>query len=241
MSAITNGGLSLLAGALSTLSPCVLPIVPLLLGAAVSAHRRGPLALAAGLALSYAVIGTTIASAGTVLGFDPAVLRSGGAVLLGVLGLLLVSPSLQQRFASVTAGAGSAGHALMGKVSGQGWSGQFAIGLLLGVVWSPCVGPTLGAAIVLASQGTRLPEVAATMALFGLGAALPVLLLGQLSRSAAGSVKARLLLTGKVGKAVMGVSMLLVAALILSGLDKPLETAMIAHLPGWLSEASTRY
>lgn len=241
MSALATGGLSLLAGALSTLSPCVLPIVPLLLGAAVSAHRRGPLALAGGLALSYAVIGTTIASAGSVLGVDPGVLRSAGALLLAGLGLLLVSPALQQRFAAATAGAGAAGHALMGKVGGPGLGGQFAVGLLLGVVWSPCVGPTLGAAIMLASQGAHLPEVAATMALFGVGAAIPVLLLGQLSRSAAQSARARLLLTGKIGKAVLGLCMLLVAALILSGLDKALETTLIAHMPAWLSAASTRY
>ncbi len=58
-------GLGILAGLLSTLSPCVLPLIPITVGSAVSAHRRGPLALAAGLTLSFALMGTLIAYAGT--------------------------------------------------------------------------------------------------------------------------------------------------------------------------------
>ena len=74
-------GLGLLAGLLSTLSPCVLPIVPILLGAAANAHPRAPLALATGLALSYALIGTTLAWAGTALGLDADLLRNAGVTV----------------------------------------------------------------------------------------------------------------------------------------------------------------
>ena len=65
----------------------------------------------------------------------------------------------------------------------SGLAGQFAVGLLLGAVWSPCVGPTLGAASLLASQGKDLPQVALTMVVFGIGAAVPLILLGLLSRA----------------------------------------------------------
>lgn len=145
-------GFGFLAGLLSTLSPCVLPIVPILLGSAAHAHPRAPLALAAGLALSYAVLGTTLAWAGASLGIDASVFRTIGAVVLGLLGVLLVSGTLQQRFALLASGIGSAGNGLMARLPADGLAGQFAIGLLLGVVWSPCVGPTLGAAIVLSSK-----------------------------------------------------------------------------------------
>src|SRR5258708_1652562 len=69
-----------------------------------------------------------------------------------------------------------------GGFSKLGLSGQFGVGLLLGTVWSPCVGPTLGAASVLAAQGKNLGAVALTMLIFGLGAGLPLMLFGSMSR-----------------------------------------------------------
>ena len=157
---IASYGLGLAAGFLSTLSPCVLPIIPILLGSATNAHPKAPLVLAGGLAISYALVGTLLASAGATFGFDPSIIRNVGAGLFGVFGLVLISGALQQRFAAATAGIGSAGSNLIANIRFDGLWGQFAIGLVLGVVWSPCVGPTLGAAIVLASQGTHLPQVA---------------------------------------------------------------------------------
>lgn len=84
-------GFGFLAGVLSTLSPCVLPIVPILLGSASNAHRHAPLALAGGLALSYAVLGTALAWVGASMGIDTSIFRNAGAVILGLLGVVLMS------------------------------------------------------------------------------------------------------------------------------------------------------
>jgi cytochrome c biogenesis protein CcdA len=234
-------GFGFLAGLLSTLSPCVLPIIPILLGSAVNAHRRAPLALAGGLAISYAVIGTGLAWAGSALDLDPSIFRSVGAVILGLLGLVLISTSLQQRFAYATAGMGDAGNNLISRMNLDGLWGQFAIGLVLGVVWSPCVGPTLGAAVVLASQGTQLPQVALLMGIFGMGAALPVVALAYVSRGAMMKLRGKLLQAGKTGKMILGAVMIALAALILSGMDKSIETWLVDHSPAWVTKLTTRY
>jgi cytochrome c biogenesis protein CcdA len=234
-------GFGFLAGLLSTLSPCVLPIIPILLGSAVNAHRRAPLALAGGLAISYAVIGTGLAWAGSALDLDPSIFRSVGAVILGLLGLVLISTSLQQRFAYATAGMGDAGNNLISRMNLDGLWGQFAIGLVLGVVWSPCVGPTLGAAVVLASQGTQLPQVALLMGIFGMGAALPVVALAYVSRGAMMKLRGKLLQAGKTGKMILGVVMIALAALILSGMDKSIEAWLVDHSPAWVTKVTTRY
>jgi cytochrome c-type biogenesis protein len=234
-------GFGLLAGLLSTLSPCVLPILPILLGSATNAHPRAPLALAAGLAMSYAVIGTTLAWAGSALGVDASIFRHVGAALLGVFGLVLISGSLQQRFASATAGIGNAGNNLISRMRLDGLWGQFAIGLVLGVVWSPCVGPTLGAAIVLASQGAQLLQVALLMGIFGLGAALPVVALAYVSRRAMLKMRGQLMQAGKTGKTVLGAIMIALAVMILTGADKPLETWLVDHSPAWLTQLTTRF
>jgi cytochrome c biogenesis protein CcdA len=234
-------GLAFVAGVLSTLSPCVLPIIPILIGSAMNAHRRAPLALAAGLALSYALIGTLLAGAGGALAFDTEWVRIVGAILLGGFALLLLSSSLQQRFATATSGIGNAGNQLLARLHIEGLTGQFVVGLVLGAIWSPCVGPTLGAAIVLASQGKNLAMSAMLMGIFGIGAALPVLVLAYLSRSAVMNVRGKLLQAGKAGKIVLGVAMLLIAILTITGTDKQIEAWLVNHSPVWLSKLTTRY
>jgi cytochrome c biogenesis protein CcdA len=234
-------GFGLLAGLLSTLSPCVLPIIPILLGSATNAHPRAPLALAGGLAISYAVIGTTLAWAGSALDIDASLFRNVGAVILGLLGLVLISGSLQLRFASATSGIGDAGNKLISRLRIDGLWGQFAIGLVLGVVWSPCVGPTLGAAVVLASQGSHLPQVALLMGIFGLGAAFPVVALAYVSRGAMMKIRGKLMRAGKTGKMLLGAIMIALAAMILSGADKPVETWLVDHSPAWLTKLTTRF
>lgn len=234
-------GFGFLAGLLSTLSPCVLPIIPILLGSATNAHPRAPLALAGGLAISYALIGTTLAWAGSALDIDASIFRNVAAAILGLLGLVLLSGSLQQRFATATSGVGDAGNKLISRMRLDGLWGQFAIGLVLGVVWSPCVGPTLGAAVVLASQGSHLPQVALLMGIFGLGAALPVVALAYVSRGAMVKMRGQLMQAGKTGKLILGAIMIALAVMILSGTDKPVETWLVDKSPAWLTKLTTHF
>ena len=234
-------GFGFLAGLLSTLSPCVLPLIPILIGSALNAHRRAPLALAGGLALSYAILGTAIAWLGASAGVDTSIFRKIGAIILGALGIVLMSSTLQQRFASATSGIGNAGNTLIGKFNLAGLRGQFAVGLVLGIIWSPCVGPTLGAAIVLASQGSQLPQVALLMGIFGAGAAFPIVALSYASREAITESRTGLMQAGKAGKMVMGGILVAVAAMILSGVDKQLEEWLTDRSPEWLTDLTTRF
>jgi cytochrome c biogenesis protein CcdA len=141
--------LALLAGLLSTLSPCVLPLVPIVIGTALGEHRFGPMALAAGLALSFVTIGLFVAAIGFAAGLDQDVFRSIGAVLLILIGGALVLPRLQLQLAAAVGPIGKWVYGHAGSVSTRGLLGQFSVGLVLGAVWSPCVGPTLGAASIL--------------------------------------------------------------------------------------------
>lgn len=235
-------GLAFLAGTLSILSPCVLPLVPIVLGSAASAHRWGPAALAAGLSISFVAIGLFVALAGFAVGLDGSVFRTFAAVLMAGLGIMLMVPSLQERFAVAVQPVSAWLNQRFGSgEEGSGLLGQFGIGLLLGAVWSPCVGPTLGAASVLAAQGKDLLQVAATMALFGLGAAAPLLILGALSREAMMAWRGRIAGAGSAGKAVLGGLLILIAVLILTGADKHLEAALVDLSPAWLTRLTTSY
>lgn len=234
-------GVSFLAGVLSDLSPCVLPLLPLVLGGAAAAHRFGLAALAIGLVVAYVGVGLFVASLGFAVGLDGEVFRDVAAILLALFGIVLLSERLQQRFALSAASLGNAGNALIGRIAPGGLGGQFLLGLLLGMVWSPCVGPTLGAAALLASQGKDLGHVALVMAAFGLGTALPLIAIGALSRQVFARWRGRMLTAGKFGKSALGGFALLLGLAIVLGLDRSVETALVAASPAWLTDLTTRF
>jgi cytochrome c-type biogenesis protein len=233
--------LAFIAGALSILSPCVLPILPVVLGAAASEHRWGPAALAAGLSISFVAIGLFAATIGYSIGLDFDVFRNVAAVLMIAIGAILLVPRLQTQFAVAGAPIANWGSRYVGVAQNGGFGGQLLVGLLLGAVWSPCVGPTLGAAALLAAQGRDLPAVAATMFAFGLGAALPLLALGMLSRQSLLRWRDQLFSAGHGVKMALGLVFVAVGVLVLSGFDKAIETSLVNASPQWLTDLTTRF
>jgi cytochrome c biogenesis protein CcdA len=238
---VTALALAFAAGLLSILSPCVLPLVPIVLGAAIVAHPLGALALAAGLALSFTVLGLLLALVGFGLGIDAGMFRVAAAAIMIALGAILLVPAWQARLAAAGGPLSSWTDRRFGGFASSGLAGQFAIGLLLGAVWSPCVGPTLGAASLLASQGQDLGRVTLTMAVFGVGAALPLILLGLLSRATLMRVRSKLMSAGKFGKGALGAAFILIGVAIVSGTDKKIEAALVEASPQWLTELTTSF
>ncbi|HZR71484.1 cytochrome c biogenesis CcdA family protein [Bradyrhizobium sp.] len=238
---MTALALAFVAGILSILSPCVLPLVPIVLGAAVTAHPLGAVALAGGLALSFTGLGLLLALVGFGLGIDAGTFRLAAAVIMVVLGAILVVPSWQARLAGAGSPVSAWADRHFGGFAASGLAGQFAIGLLLGAVWSPCVGPTLGAASLLASQGQDLPRVSLTMVMFGIGAGLPLVLLGLLSRSTLMRARTKLMSAGQLGKGLLGAAFILIGVAIISGADKRIEAALVTASPQWLTELTTSF
>jgi cytochrome c biogenesis protein CcdA len=103
------------------------------------------------------------------------------------------------------------------------------------------VGPTLGAASLLASQAQELPRVAATMLLFGFGAAAPLLVVGIVSRAAMLRIRDRLLSTGQHLKLALGLAFVVIGTAIVTGADQRIETALVEASPPWLTDLTTRY
>lgn len=234
-------GFGALAGVVSTLSPCVLPLIPIVLATAAGQHRHGPLALAAGLALSFTAVGLFVATIGFAIGLDAGLFRAAGGAMLVAFGGVLLLPALQTRVALAAGPVSNWTEQRFGAMPGAGLGGQFGVGLLLGVVWAPCVGPTLGAASLMAARGENLGQVALTMLAFGLGAALPLLLLGMLSREALLRWRGRMLSAGTGGRRIIGGALVAVGALILFGFDKRLEASLLDIAPAWLIRLTTSF
>lgn len=236
---MTSLFLALAAGVLSTLSPCVLPLLPAILMGATAQHRFGPLALAGGLALSFAGIGLFVATIGYGLGLTGDVFRIVGGVLMLGIGAVLLVPAAQVQWAIAAGPLQQWTESRFGGLATTGWKGQFGLGLLLGVVWAPCVGPTLGAASLLAAQGEDLASVAATTFLFAIGAAIPLLLLAMVSQTALRGWAKRLSGSAGWGKLVLGAVLVVIGLLILTGLDKQIEAYLVAISPAWLTALTT--
>jgi cytochrome c-type biogenesis protein len=237
------GGLALsyAAGALSTLSPCVLPLLPVVLASAVQQHILGPIALALGIAGSFAGMGLFAASLGLSLGIDTTTLRVTAAILMLAVGIVLLVPTLQealtQRMAPVTGWAGG----FLQRLPTNGAGAQLLLGLALGVVWSPCAGPTLGAAIGLAAQRETMIQAGTVMAIFGLGAATPVVALAYGSRLVVLGRRDRLRRVSTAAKPIMGIAIATVGLLVLTGFDKIVETNLTNVMSDWLLNLTTHY
>ena len=233
--------LAFMAGVLSILSPCVLPILPIVLGTAASRHRQGPLALAAGLSVSFVAIGLFLATVGHTIGLDADRLRYVAASLIMIVGVVLLVPLLQARIAVAAGPLGNWPDSNFAGIRTKGLAGQFWIGVLLGAVWSPCVGPTLGVASLLAAQGKDLGQVALTMFAFGLGAAFPLLGLGWLSRETMARWRGALLSAGSGMKSALGLMFLIIGFLIITGAEKRFEAFLVDVSPQWLIDLSTQF
>jgi cytochrome c biogenesis protein CcdA len=190
--------------------------------------------LAAGLGASFTAIGLFVATIGRSIGIGGEFFKVIGAVLLVAAGFALALPRLQIQFALAAAPLGNWPERRIGNAATAGLRGQFGVGLLLGAVWTPCAGPTQGAASVLAARGRSLGLAALTMLSFGFGSAIPLIALGLVSREAMMRWRHRLLSTGKNGKSALGGILIVSGWLILLHLDHALEAWFVRVAPSFL-------
>lgn len=233
--------LAFLAGALTTINPCVLPLLPIVFASALASGRLGPVALVAGLVTSFTILGVAIAAAGDVFGLNERALRSISAILFVAIGIVLIVPAFEKKISTLFAGIGASSAALASRASAFGIAGQFAIGLLLGAMWSPCSGPALGAAIGLATAAGGVPQAALRMAVFGLGAASILLLLAFGTRAIVMRRREKLAKIAPVAKQIAGMLFLALGIAALTGFDKILETKLLDLTPDWLVALTTRF
>lgn len=224
--------LALVEGVLSILSPCVWPLVPVVMTSAASSGRAGPFMFGLGLSASFAIAGTVLTLFLVSTGLDPELIRYLAAgLLIAIAASLLVKPLgdwLAVRMSVFT------GRFQMGgsseKVSA---AGQFGVGALLGLVWLPCVGPTLGAAIGLASLGQDMGLAFVVMLAFGAGTAAALVLAGLASGKALAKWRPRLMTKSGRGKKLLGWTLLALGLLVFTGIDKILEAFALGILPEW--------
>ncbi|QSA96027.1 cytochrome c biogenesis CcdA family protein [Methylococcus sp. EFPC2] len=236
MPGVAELGLALAAGSLTTLSPCVFPILPLVVGGAVQAQRLAPVAMGAGLVSSFAVLGVAVGVLGDAIGIGSDAVRSAGAWLLIVFGIVMLVPAFYRRFTLLLSPIADSAQRAGNRLDGGSLSGAFALGLVLGMVWTPCSGPLLGSALTLVASEGGAARGGLVLALFGLGAAIPLVAIAYASQAGFRRSRDWLLPRVEFVKKVFGVAIVLLGLAILTGWDKQLEAAVLNLLPeAWVN------
>ena len=227
-----------LAGTLTLINPCVLPLLPIVIAAAFQNSRFGPLMLAAGLTVSFAVLGTGVTAFGHLVGIDEQLINRTAAVVMIVFGVVLVVPRAQTLLATLASPLASGANTQVDRVQNAGAAGQFAVGVLLGAVWSPCIGPTLGGAIGLAASGEGLAHAALTMIVFGLGVSTVLMALAYGSREVLNARREKLMAWMPWAKPLMGATLVVVGTAVFFHLFRVLEGWLLDVMPVWLQDLS---
>lgn len=226
------------AGLLTLINPCILPVLPIVLVSALNANRLGPVALAAGLSTSFVVFGVLVTAFGASVGLTQDRLAQIGAVMMIVFGAILLTPVLSRRFELATAGVAANADARINDIHSDGVGGQYLGGLLLGAVWSPCIGPTLGGAIALASQGQNLGYVTLIMLFFAMGVSTLILVLGLGAREAIRRRAQSLRRVAERSKPVLGLMFIAVGLMLFMEWHHYIEAWALEVMPIWLQDLS---
>ena len=224
------------AGLVTAVSPCVLPILPIVLATGAGGDRRRPYLVITGLIASFSFFTLASVQLISALHLPSSTLRDAAIVIIAVFGLTLVVPALTTRFERVTARVPAIG-ARLAHAGGAGVAGGLITGVGLGLVWTPCAGPILGA---ITSLAVTAPGSGATLALvvaYSIGAGLPLLAIALGGRAAL----ARLHMRSAAGWAnrALGILVLATAGLMAVGADTALSADLTSALPDWTGTLQT--
>ena len=167
--------LALLAGVVTIAAPCTLPVLPILLGASMGrANTLRPIFIALGFVLAFSFVALSLGAITTAFDFDPTVLRDGASIMLVLFGLLMIWPAPFERLMIWLRGVMPSLPAI-GPSDRSGNLGGFIVGAALGIVWTPCAGPVLGAILTLIAASDDHTWAALQLLAYAIGAAIPML------------------------------------------------------------------
>ena len=180
--------LALLAGILTVAAPCILPVLPVLLGASLARHGKAwPIFLTVGFLASFAVITLIFSLFSQLLGIEPDTLRTAAIVLLTFFGVLMLWPQLYQRISYAAVSLIQRDNAA---ASYQGATSGFLMGATIGLVWTPCAGPVLGSILTLLATQMQIEWAALLLLLYAVGASVPILAIAYGGQYAAARARA---------------------------------------------------
>lgn len=171
------------AGLASVLSPCVLPVIPIIMAGAERSDRLRPLIIVTGLSISFMAMGAISSLFGALLIGKTRYIEIAGAVVIVLMGLMVMfDMSIFKRFYQLS----------NIRVKGEGRVGAMILGMSLGIIWVPCVGPFLSSTLTMVATSGQLVTGIILLAFYSVGLALPMLIVGYSSQLLQNKIKGML-------------------------------------------------
>ena len=161
------------AGLASVLSPCVLPVVPIIVTGSSNDNKLRPFMIIAGLTLTFVIMGVVSSLFGSLIGPKMVYLKNAAALIIILFGLLLLFNVNLFKYLSFLSQFGG---------NSRGKIGGFFLGLSLGIIWIPCVGPMLSSVLLMVAERKDIPSGIFLLFIYSLGFALPMLIAAYTSQ-----------------------------------------------------------
>ncbi len=235
--------LAFIAGILTVTTPCIIPILPPMLAGSVG-HRLRPILIVLGSAVTFTLMGGLFSMIGLAAGEYKEVLRSAFIVLIIGFGLVMVDENINgiytrysSRFVNCLLdrlGRDGRGSGAISKVSGEGHPllSAFVLGLSLGIVWIPCVGPILGSVLMYATYQGQLVNGSILLLTYSAGLGIPLLAIaygGKYTSKRVDWVKRNSILIRRIA----GWVLIITGVGMLFGVDKLIQTTLIPYFPDY--------
>ena len=217
--------IAFLGGVLTVVSPCVLPVLPVLLSGSVGGPAR-PVGIITGFITSFVLLTLFLATLVSALPIGADTLRWLAVTVLFAFGVTLAVPAVGHRFEQLAARAVPQRR----PGGGDGFAGGLLVGATLGLVWTPCVGPILASVTTLALSGQVTAFAAAVTLAYALGVALPMLAVMRGGRALLHRLPGLLNNLGRVQQ-TFGVVLALFAVGMAFGVDRAAQTLIVERVP----------
>ncbi len=225
-----------LAGLATIFAPCILPILPIVLSAGLSGGKQRPLGIVFGLVASFTFFTLTISFLTKSLGINANILRTIAIIVLLLFGLLLLFPNILSKFEGLIS-------KVMPKTNNSSqrtdFVGGVVIGISLGLVWTPCVGPIVASVIALAATSSINATAVAIIIAYALGTSIPLLIVIYGGQTLIKKVRSLSKITGKL-QIAFGIIMVLTALAMLFGIDQFIQNNLLSQLPSTISTGFTQ-
>ena len=219
---------ALLAGALTIGAPCILPLLPILLGSSVgSTSKTRPLFIAIGFIFMFTIVALTLSWLISAANISPNLLRTIATFALALFGLFMVWPTPFEKVSAYLSGFSTKATSLSTK-AGTGNLGGFVLGLMLGLIWTPCAGPVLGSILTLIATQTNIAQAGILLVAYAIGAGIPMILIAYGGQLITTRVRAIVPYATKIQQ-IFGIIIILLAVAIYFQYDVALQAKILEN------------
>lgn len=227
-----------IAGLATVITPCILPILPAVLSGSAGSRLR-PLAIVTGMSITFTLMGILI-NAVASFGFFAEYLRWLSIFIIIAMGAILFDDDVNQAYVNFSSSIVNSARErvsfigeLAPKAPSGGLAGGLFLGMSLGVLWIPCVGPILGAVfafVQVSSGGADLLYGTLLLIIYSIGVSVPMLIIAYSGKKVSGNVK-WFVQRGHFFKKLSGLILILVGLMMLFGIDRIIKAALLPYFP----------